>query len=110
MTTNPMLQLGQAATPQGQMQQMQQPLSGAQAQDPQSQYLMAALQAMQNQKQGSATGMGENLLADALDQYGLGQRRNALQSQAQLQGQLGQINSGNQPGLDQAWAGGMGGG
>lgn len=60
-------------------------LYGAQAQDPQSQYLAAALASMQKQPQGSATGLGENLLASALDQYGLKQRGNQLQQQAQQQ-------------------------
>ena len=56
-------------------------LYGAQAQDPHSQYLAAALAAMQKQQQGSATGLGENLLATALDRYGLQQRGQQLQAQ-----------------------------
>ena len=56
-------------------QQMQTP---QQAQDPQSAYLARALAAMGQQPQGSAQGLGENLLASALDQYAAKQRQQQL--------------------------------
>lgn len=61
--------------------QMQQPLGGQQAQDPRSQYLMAALQQMRGQPQGNAMGLDANLLASALDQYALKQRKQQLDGQ-----------------------------
>lgn len=48
----------------------------AQAQDPQSQYLLQALQSLGKTPQmGNAMGLGSNLLADALTQYGLKRRQ-----------------------------------
>lgn len=50
-------------------------------QDPRSQYLAQALAQMSQQPQGSAQGLGANLLAEALDRYGMqkGQGQQAFQ-------------------------------
>jgi hypothetical protein len=79
-------QPSQAMQPQTQPQQMQAPQQGApqQAMDPQSQYLAQAIAQMGKQPQGSSTGLGENLLATALDQYALQQRQNGQGSAPQL--------------------------
>ena len=74
-----------------QPQQLQPPAAGpapqpgpapVQYQDPRSQLLAQAMAAMGKQSQGSATGLGLNLLADAIDQHSLQQRQQQLQGQA----------------------------
>lgn len=50
--------------------------------DPKSQYLAQALAAMGGQQQGNVGGLSANLLAAALDQYGLKQRQQQLQQNA----------------------------
>lgn len=60
-----------------------QPLMGAQ--DPKSQYLAAALSALQKTpSQGSPMGLGANLLADALDQYALKRQQDQLSGQGHV--------------------------
>ena len=82
----PFFQLGAAMSPMSTPMQPQAPAAPAQAQDPQSAYLMAALQAMGGKPQGSSQGLAENLLASAMDQYNLKRRAQQLQQQGQ-QGQ-----------------------
>jgi hypothetical protein len=75
-----MMQAAQQAQQQQQSSPNQQTPLAAPA-DPKSQYLQNALNSMQGKQQGSATGLGENLLADALDQYSLQKRQNQLTAQ-----------------------------
>lgn len=87
------------------------PLGQTAAQDPHSAYLQQALQAMLSGKQGNQgnpMGLGSNLLAEALDRYGLanGQRQQAQQAQG---AQLASDWSGMQQ-RNAAFSGGLGGG
>jgi hypothetical protein len=56
-------------------------LMGPQINDPQSQYLAAALSSMQQKPPQSGTALGLDLLASALDNYGLAQRGQRLAAQ-----------------------------
>lgn len=86
MGVSPMAQQGPQQAPQ-------------QPQDPRSQYLAAAMQAMGKQPQGNAMGLGSNLLANALDQYALQQRQQQMQqaqgAQPDIMAQMGIVPGGS---------------
>ena len=70
------------------------PQAAMQSQDPRSQYLARALASLGQQPQGTAAGLGDNLMADAIDQYALRQRQQQLQNQSQTTQQIGATQAG----------------
>lgn len=71
----------------------QSPTIGGQM-DPESAYLASALKGLGQQPMGSPTGLGSNLLADALLMYGYNQRQQQLTQQNAIQNTQAAINAG----------------